>query len=48
MKTIILALLAALMSMTLSGCLASSTSPEGLNCNSGTPFRELPIACYGH
>jgi hypothetical protein len=47
MKTIILALLAALMSMTLSGCLASSTSPEGLNCISATPFRELPIACYG-
>lgn len=48
MKTMILALLAALVSITLSGCLASTTSPDGLNCISGTPFRELPIACYGH
>ena len=33
----------------LSGCLASSTSPIGVNCNygEGKPEWELPLACQG-
>lgn len=35
--------------ITLGGCLASTTSPVGINCDysQGKPFWELPVDCQG-
>jgi hypothetical protein len=37
-------------SVMLSGCLASSRSEAGLNCDykPGVPIWEMPVACQGH
>ena len=43
-KQLVVVVLAAL---ALNGCLASSTSPIGVNCIPGTPFEDLPLACMG-
>jgi hypothetical protein len=45
-KTKLIALLA-IATLSLSGCLASSTSTKGVNCIQGTPFQDLPVACIG-
>jgi hypothetical protein len=45
-KTKLIALLA-IATLSLSGCLASSTSTKGVNCIQGTPFADLPVACIG-
>lgn len=49
MKKIFLALTVTLFALVLSGCLASSTSPVGVNCNygEGKPLWEMPLACQG-
>jgi len=47
MKKPILILMAVMMTFLLSGCLASSTSPVGVNCIPGTPFQDMPVACIG-
>jgi hypothetical protein len=49
MNKIFLALTIALLSLVLSGCLASTTSPEGVNCDfsQGKPLWEMPLACQG-
>jgi len=49
MKTLTLALITTLFVMGLSGCLASSTSPVGTNCNYSLekPLWEMPVACQG-
>jgi len=36
-----------MIAMLLTGCLASSYSPVGVNCVPGTPFLEMPVACIG-
>jgi hypothetical protein len=35
--------------LALSGCLASTTSPDGVNCNysQNKPLWEMPLACQG-
>jgi len=41
---------AALFAMALNGCLASTTSPIGVNCggkDQGEPLWERPLACQG-
>lgn len=48
MKKMKLAVLLTVAALTLSGCLASSTSPVGVNCVQGTPFQDLPLGCIGH
>lgn len=49
MKTRILALMAPLFVLSLSGCLASTSSPVGLNCDYSLekPLWEMPLACQG-
>ena len=47
MKKQLLVLLAVMLTFLLSGCLASSTSPVGVNCIPGTPFQDMPLACIG-
>jgi hypothetical protein len=47
MKKQILILMAVMLTFLLSGCLASSTSPVGVNCIPGTPFQDMPVACIG-
>ena len=49
MKKILLAITAILFSLVLSGCLASTTSPDGVNCDysQGKPLWEMPIDCQG-
>ena len=49
MNKIFLTLTIALLSLVLSGCLASTTSPEGVNCDfsQGKPLWEMPLACQG-
>lgn len=39
-----------LLVLTLGGCLASTTSPDGLNCDFSTqkPLWEMPSACVGN
>ena len=49
MKKQLLILMATLFSLVLSGCLASTTSPDGVNCNyaQGKPMWEMPLDCQG-
>jgi len=47
MKKQFLILTAVMLTFLLSGCLASSTSPVGVNCIPGTPFYDMPVACIG-
>ncbi len=49
MKKIFLALTVTLFSLVLSGCLASTTSPDGVNCDfsQGKPLWEMPLDCQG-
>jgi hypothetical protein len=49
MKNLFRAFLLTLFALILSGCLASTTSPVGLNCNFSQqkPLWEMPPACYG-
>ena len=49
MKNWFKALSPALFILALSGCLASTTSPVGVNCDysQGKPVWEMPLACQG-
>ena len=49
MNKIFLTLIVALFAMVLSGCLASTTSPDGVNCDfsQGKPLWEMPLDCQG-
>jgi hypothetical protein len=49
MKLFLMGLMVAT-SLMLSGCLASSKSASGLNCEyaPGVPLWEMPVACQGH
>ena len=49
MKKLFLTLAVTLIALGLSGCLASSTSPDGVNCNfaQGKPMWEMPLDCQG-
>ena len=49
MKKLLLTVASALFAMALSGCLASTTSPDGVNCNyaQGKPIWEMPLDCQG-
>lgn len=47
MKKTFLTLTMTFFAITLSGCLASTTSPDGVNCNysQGKPIWEMPLDC---
>jgi hypothetical protein len=47
MKKTFLTLTITFFAITLSGCLASTTSPDGVNCNysQGKPMWEMPLDC---
>lgn len=49
MKKLLFTITSFLVVMTLSGCLASTTSPDGVNCNyaQGKPMWEMPLDCQG-
>ena len=49
MKKILLNALLVLSILGLGGCLASTTSPDGVNCNyaQGKPMWEMPLDCQG-
>jgi hypothetical protein len=47
MKKRPLLLITLLLTLLLSGCLARSYSPVGVNCIPGTPFQDMPVACIG-
>ena len=49
MKKLLFAITTALFAMTLGGCLASTTSPVGVNCDyfQGKPLSEMPLDCQG-
>ena len=49
MKKLLLTIASALFSIILSGCLASTTSPDAVNCNysQGKPLWEMPLDCQG-
>jgi hypothetical protein len=49
MKKIFLALTMTVFALVLSACLASTTSPDGVNCDfsQGKPMWEMPLACQG-
>jgi len=49
MKKLFLTLAVTLVALGLSGCLASTTSPVGVNCESSLekPLWEMPLACQG-
>lgn len=49
MKKKLLILTASLFALTLGGCLASTTSPVGVNCDytQGKALWELPLDCQG-
>jgi PBP1b-binding outer membrane lipoprotein LpoB len=47
MKQMKLLALVTLITLALNGCMASSTSPKGINCIPGTPFQDLPEGCIG-
>ena len=49
MKKSLLTITSTLVAMALTGCLASSTSPDGFNCNysQGKPMWEMPLDCQG-
>ena len=47
MKKAFLTLTLSLLTLSLSACLASTTSPDGVNCNysQGKPMWEMPLDC---
>ncbi len=47
MKKLLSLASALMLVLLLTGCLASSTSPVGVNCIPGTPFADMPVACIG-
>ena len=49
MNKLIPALTLTLLTLALSGCLASTTSPDGVNCDfsQGKPMWEMPLDCQG-
>ncbi|QWD74236.1 hypothetical protein FD961_09270 [Polynucleobacter sp. TSB-Sco08W16] len=49
MKTLLFICLSAFVAATLGGCLASTISPVGINCDfsQGKPLWEMPLACQG-
>jgi hypothetical protein len=49
MKKLFSTLSLILLALTLGGCLASTTSPDGVNCNydQGKPLWEMPLDCQG-
>jgi hypothetical protein len=49
MKKLLNAFTIALFTIALSGCLASTTSPDGLTCSFSQqkPLWEMPPGCYG-
>jgi PBP1b-binding outer membrane lipoprotein LpoB len=49
MKKLSLTLTVIFFALALNGCLASTTSPDGVNCNYSQekPLWEMPIACQG-
>lgn len=49
MKTMLKFVFLTLLAISLSGCLASTYSPVGLDCNwsQGKSAWEMPSACYG-
>jgi len=49
MKNLFIIFGSAMLVLGLSGCLASTTSPVGVNCDytPGESFWELPLACQG-
>jgi hypothetical protein len=49
MKKILQISIASLIIFGLAGCLASTSSPEGVNCNysQGKPLWEMPLDCQG-
>lgn len=49
MKKLLLAITSTLFVIALAGCLASTTSPDGVNCNysQGKPLWEMPLDCQG-
>jgi hypothetical protein len=49
MKKIFSISVVTLLTLALGGCLASTYSPDGADCNysQGKPLWELPIACQG-
>ena len=49
MKKLLKAFSPTLLVMVLTGCLASTTSPVGVNCDysQGKPLWELPLDCQG-
>jgi len=49
MKNLCIVFGSAMLILALSGCLASTASPVGLNCDysPGKSFWELPVACQG-
>jgi PBP1b-binding outer membrane lipoprotein LpoB len=50
MKKLLSTLTIALLALALGGCLASTYSPDGVNCNysQGKPLWEMPLDCQGH
>ena len=49
MKKLFTVLIEALFIMSLGGCLASTTSPDGVNCDYSKekPLRDMPPDCQG-
>jgi hypothetical protein len=49
MKKLFSTLFLMLLASALSGCLASTTSPDGVSCNysQGKPLWEMPLDCQG-
>ena len=49
MKNLFIAFGSALLILALSGCLASTTSPVGIDCDfsQGKPLWEMPLNCHG-
>jgi hypothetical protein len=49
MKNLFIVFGSAMLILGLSGCLASTTSPVGVNCDysQGKPLWEMPLACQG-
>ena len=49
MKNLLIAFGLALLTLALSGCLASTTSAVGVNCDytQDKPLWEMPLACQG-
>ena len=48
-KKLLITIASILFTLSLGGCLASTTSPDGVNCNyaQGKPMWEMPLDCQG-